>query len=310
MRRRLHPWLLLLLLIAVCSAVIGLVAFLRYRDRGAAGPAGLLEHLPTDNAFVLYLDFDALRKAGLLDLLDRSKVPEEPEYKAFVAESGFDYRVDLDSALVSFRPEGVFMLIRGRFNWKALSGYVRAQGGACLNAFCRTGGSTPDRHISFFPLRPSVMGLAVSKDAWAALELTGKVSKPDAAAIPKQPVWLWVPSSRLADVDNLPAGTRQFARAIQGAERIVLSVGARGDRYEAVLDVTSRSVPDASTLVSHLEGITGFLKKMIAEEKHPPNPRDLSGVLTAGVFERQDRRVVGRWPLERAFLEALASGSL
>jgi len=307
-RHRFHPWLLLLLLIAVCSAVIGLVALLRYR--GMADTAGLLDRLPTDNAYVLYLDVEALRKAGLLDLLDRSKVPEEPEYKKFVADSGFDYRVDLDSALVSFRPEGVFMLIRGRFDWKALTSYVQAQGGACLNAFCRTSGSTPDRHISFLPLRPGVMGLAVSSDDWAAMELTRKRPKPDAIAIPKQPVWLWVPSGRLADVDNLPAGTRQFARAMQGAESIVLSVGANGDHYEAVLDVTSRSAPDAATLVSHLEGITSFLKKMIAEEKHPPNPQDLSGVLTAGVFERQDRRVVGRWPLERAFLEALASGSL
>jgi hypothetical protein len=308
MRHRFHPWLLLLALIVVCSAVIGLVALLRYR--GTADQAGLLSRLPTENAFVLYLDFDALRKAGMLNLLDRSKVPEEPEYKSFVAESGFDYREDLDSALVSFRPDGVFMLLRGRFNWKALSGYVQAQGGTCLNAFCRTIGSTPDRHISFFPLRPGVMGLAVSKDDWAATNLTVKRPKLDTAAIPKQPVWLWVPSGRLADVDNLPAGTRQFAKAMQGAEKIVLSVGPRGDGYEAVLDVTTRSVPDASTLVSHLEGITSFLKKMIAEEKRSPNPQDLSGVLTAGVFERQDRRVVGRWPLERAFLEALASGSL
>jgi hypothetical protein len=49
---------------------------------------------------------------------------------------------------------------------------------------------------------------------------------------------------------------------------------------------------------------------LIAWEHQPPNPRDLSGVLVAGKFERLGARVLGRWPLARAFLEKLASGSL
>jgi hypothetical protein len=202
------------------------------------------------------------------------------------------------------------MLVRGRFNWKTLTTYVRTQGGTCYNAFCRVLGSTPERHVSFFPLRPGVIAIAVSKDEWAASQLMPKRHNSSPVEAPKQPVWLSIPSSRLKQAENLPTGTRQFARAIEGAEKILLSIGPQGNSYEAVLDVTSRSAADASVLVTHLEGITDFLRKMIAEEHRPPNPRDLSGVLTAGVFERQDRRVLGRWPLERAFLEALASGSL
>ena len=44
---------------------------------------------------------------------------------------------------------------------------------------------------------------------------------------------------------------------------------------------------------------------MIAREKKTPNPVDLSAVFSSGVFRREHRRVIGRWPVERAFLESI-----
>jgi hypothetical protein len=41
-----------------------------------------------------------------------------------------------------------------------------------------------------------------------------------------------------------------------------------------------------------------------------PNPRDLSGVLVAGTFEQRQSIVIGTWPVERGFVEALASGQI
>jgi hypothetical protein len=52
--------------------------------------------------------------------------------------------------------------------------------------------------------------------------------------------------------------------------------------------------------------MTALLRELIEKDKQKPNPGDLSGVLTAGVFRQENVRVVGRWPLERAFLESLA----
>jgi hypothetical protein len=49
---------------------------------------------------------------------------------------------------------------------------------------------------------------------------------------------------------------------------------------------------------------------MIEREKLKPNPHDLSGLLTAGVFKQQDKRVTGHWPLDRGFVESLASGKV
>jgi hypothetical protein len=50
------------------------------------------------------------------------------------------------------------------------------------------------------------------------------------------------------------------------------------------------------------------LRKLISRTGGQPNPADLSGVLTQGSFRREGRRVIGRWPIERALLESLAGG--
>ena len=48
-----------------------------------------LEHIPTTDATVLSVDFNTLRKAGLLSLLAAPGV-EEPEYLSFIRSTGFD----------------------------------------------------------------------------------------------------------------------------------------------------------------------------------------------------------------------------
>jgi hypothetical protein len=87
-------------------------------------------------------------------------------------------------------------------------------------------------------------------------------------------------------------------------------VGLKGGGLELLLDVTCRSPQDAAKLSTRLAEITRRLRDLIATERHAPDPRDLSGVLVAGRFEQRETRVLGRWPLDRAFLEMLAGGSL
>jgi hypothetical protein len=49
---------------------------------------------------------------------------------------------------------------------------------------------------------------------------------------------------------------------------------------------------------------------MLERDHMTPNSGDWSGVLVAGNFQQKDQRVVGTWPVERAFVEALAAGKL
>jgi len=306
-RYRIRPWLVLLLLAGVCVSIIALVAHLRSRRHSTAA---LLARLPSDDAVILSIDFEALRRAGMLDALAGPDALQEPEYRVFVADSGFNYREDLDLALVSFHRTGAYFVLRGRFNWKVLGDYVVRQGGSCYNSLCQMAGSTPERKISYYPLHSNLMALAVAKDEQAALELGLRRSGRPQPSIPSQPVWAFIPGSVLKKAQALPAGARAFARLLEGAEALVLTLGVQGNRLEVLLEVTCRSGQEAASLVSQLEKTTSLLRELIARENQQPNPRDLSGVLTAGVFRQQDGRVIGRWPVERGFLEALTGGAL
>jgi len=60
-----------------------------------------------------------------------------------VAKTEFDYKQDLDTAMIAFAPTGRYILLKGRFDWTSLSNYVRSQDGSCNNWFCRMHGSAP-----------------------------------------------------------------------------------------------------------------------------------------------------------------------
>ena len=281
------------------AAAIGGVVWRRTR---ALNPASWLKRLPAKDTLIVYLDFDALRRAGVLQLLDGSKVGEEPEYRAFVRRTRFDYRQDLDAAMVAFAPGGTFMLLKGRFDWRSLHSYVEAEKGRCYNTLCRMEGSAPERRISFFPVLSNLMALAVSQDESAALRMTTQVSAAN-RELPGAPVWLSIPPSTLKSGENLPAGTGMFARGMEQAESVTLAFAPEGARIAARLDVRCRNEQDAADAAARLAKATALLREMIEREHQTPNPADLSGVLTAGAFRAEGRRVLGYWPIERAFID-------
>jgi len=286
---------------AICGASLWGVAW--YRSR-VLTPASLLKRIPSSDAVVIYLDFAALRRSGVLSMLDSSKATEEPEYQDFIRKIDFNYKQDLDGVMLAFAPTGKYLLARGQFDWKSLRSYVESENGQCYNSLCRMPGSTPDRRISFFPLQSNLMALAVSQDESAALRLQSTAAGSN-AEVPDAPVWIAFPGAALKSAESLPDGTRPFARAVERADAVVLSFAPEGQRLAAKLTVRCRSSQDATDLASQLSATTDLLRKMIAREHHTPNPADLSGVLTAGSFRSEGARVFGYWPIERVFLETM-----
>ena len=288
---------------AVCAAAILAAGIVWYRAQPFT-TAHLLARLPADNALVLSVDFRALRRAGILQLLDGAAAGQDPEYQTFVSKTGFNYQRDLDRALTAFAPTGKFLLLEGRFDWPRLRAYAAEQGGGCERELCRMQGSQPDRRISFFTLRSDVMALAVSPDASAALRLA--TPAPGAPAVPSAaPVWLSVPVATLRAGDNLPTGTRMFAHSVGEAESVTLSFAPEGQRLAANLDVLCRSEIDAADAALELTRVTKLLAELIAREHQTPNPADLSGVLSAGSFRSEGKRVHGYWPIQPSFVENL-----
>jgi hypothetical protein len=300
-----RAWLLVALVAAICGVALWGVSW--YRSRQLT-PTALLKRIPSSDAVVIYLDFAALRRSGILGILDSSKVTEEPEYQDFVRKIDFNYKQDLDTVMLAFTPTGKYLLARGQFDWKSLRSYVESESGQCYNSLCRMQGSTPDRRISFFPLQSNLMALAVSQDESAALRLQSSAAGSN-AAVPNAPVWIAFPGASLKSAESLPDGTRPFARAIERADSVVLSFVPEDKRLAAKLTVNCRGNQEASDLASQLSATTNLLRQMIAREHQTPNPADLSGVLTSGSFRSEGPRVFGYWPLERSFLEnMLGSG--
>src|SRR5713101_1693007 len=291
---------------SVIAVVLGAIAMFVYLRPLDLAPEVALARLPSGNAAVLSIDFAALRRGGIFEMLSGPVVEEEPEYKTFVAKTAFDYRRDLDHAFVSFHSSGVYFLVRGRFDWKRLEEYAREQGGGCSNGLCRMPGSVPERKISFFPINTSLMAMAVSTNESAAARMSEPARNSRAVAMLKQPIWLSLPSATLQKSDNFPTGTRLFAKAIEGAEAATISLAPQGKAIEAQMDVVCRNQQEASIVAEQFQKVTALLRTLIEREKQKPSPGDLSGVLTAGVFRQENTHVFGRWPLERAFIENLA----
>jgi hypothetical protein len=301
---RIRAWLLILLVSAICGLTVWGVVW--YRSR-ALTPGAMLRRLPADDALIVYIDFAALRSSGILQMLDGSKVGEDPEYRSFVSKTDFDYKQDLDAAMVAFAPSGKYMLLKGRFDWKSLAAYVRGVDGTCNNSFCRMAGSVPERRISFYPLQSDMMALAVSSDEAGALRMNS-VDPRQERETPSAPVWLAIPPSIVRSGQSLPDGAQMFARNLERAQSVTLSLSPEAGAFAARLDVRCANDADATALAQQLTKTTGLLRELIARENQQPNPADLSGFLTSGTFRSVGAHVEGHWPVQRALIDNLLGG--
>ena len=304
MNRRPRAWLLIVLIATICAGAVWGVAW--YRSRTLT-TAALLKRLPGSGALVAYVNFAALRRAGILNRIENSKIGEDPEYQDFVRKTDFDYKQDLDTALVAFGPYGKFLLLRGQFDWKNLRAYVQSENGSCYKSLCRMQGSTQERRISFFPLQTNLMALAVSADDSAALRMQETAPGP-APEAPVAPIWVSIPAALLRPAD-LPEGARPFARSIGNAESVLLSLVPEGPRLAVKLNARCRTPQDAAGLALELSQTTDLLRQTLARQHQPADPAGLSGMLTAGTFHSDGARVFGYWPIEPAFLDNILSGS-
>lgn len=308
MRPKLHPIVLLLLVGALCAAVLAGLAW--YRGRKVATLADLVRHLPEDERAMLFVDLRPLRATGLLSpLLNAVKITDEPEYKAFVVETGFDAERDLDAVLVAFHKDNTYFLVLGRFQWGRLQQYAVTQGGSCRNAFCQLQGSTPERLVSFFPLRRDLLALAVGRDQWAALALMQRHSN-TSSLVPRGLVWLSSSSAWLHERLETPAVVGLFSQTLASADRLLLWAEPAAAGLEARLEVACRSEKEAAALAAQLRAAATILQSGRSSAGGGQSASGLAAVLSRGSFEHSGRRVFGRWEVQYAALISLVGESL
>jgi hypothetical protein len=297
---------LAVLLLAACVLAAGIYW---YRARRIAGPSDLIAFLPTANASVIYIDVDALRRSGVLGMLAGPKTDEAPDYQQFVGETKFDYRQDLDALGAALKDGRTYFALRGRFHWSNLRNYAVQHGGSCHNDFCVVAGSQPNRRISFYPLKSDVLAMAIGPDDFGAYQVTSNSGR-SALATPKEPVWALIPAGALQSLDALPSAAKAYVPALQGAEQIVFSIGANpAQQLQLGVNVTCKDAPAATALVTQFERTTKELRELLTHQRQKPDPADLSGVLVAGSFRRDERQVYGSWPIPREFVDAIAGNA-
>jgi hypothetical protein len=295
------------LLLVACALAAGGIYW--FRARSVARPSDLVVYLPTANASVVYIDVDAMRRSGILSAVAGSKAAEEPDYQQFVGETKFDYRQDLDAVAAAFKDGRVYFALRGRFHWSNLKDYAVRQGGSCHNDFCVLAGSQPNRRISFYPLKSGIMAMAISPDDFGAYQVASESGRL-ALAPPKEPVWALIPAGALQSMDALPAAAKAYVPALQAADEIVFSISTdRSQQLQLGVHVTCKDAPAATVLLTQFQGTTKALRDLLSRQHQKPDAADLSGVLVAGSFRREERQVYGAWPISKAFVDAIAGSA-
>lgn len=301
MKLRLRPWVVVTLVLALCAGLVFAVGL--WRSRAGITPTRLAEYLPLTQGLTLGIDVAALRAAGILDALAGSGIAEEREYQDFVRDSGFNWEQDLDYVLARFTPREKYFLLKGRFDWSTLRAYAQKQGGLCRNAFCELEGSTPERLISFFPLRVDVMALAVGPERGLAWSLADRASA-RAQTVPSSPVWLRFRPEALESA-ALAAPLRQLLALAEGAEQVQLELAAGDGGFRMLLEVDSPAGDAAAQLAARLQAAVRLLGGINAALDQRSGQPDLAHVLSRGVFETRGTKVLGSWPLERSFVEGI-----
>lgn len=269
----------------------------------------LVQMLPPDRSAYVYLDVALLRSAGVLDEIAGSASLEEAEYKKFAAETGFDYRKDLDGVAIAFRDGDRYFAAQGRFTWEKLAAYAPAHGGKCERFLCTAPGSEPGRNVSYYMPRNGILAIATSRTATAG-DMVAPGSWQNGPRVPDVGLWVLVPPYVLTDLNHAPAIAKPFLTPLTQAVSTEFTLGAaRGkDGFEVRMEVTAKDAAGASKISGQYTEGTALLVKLMEREKVQADPADLSGVLAAGKFEAKEATVTGTWPISRAFVKSLASG--
>jgi hypothetical protein len=289
--------------VSICALAGAGYCWLRARE---LRPEALLRRMPARGALVAYVDLQTLRKGGVMQMIENSRTPEDREYTDFVRRTGFDYKRDLDAAMISFAPAGKYMLLRGRFNWSKLKEYAASAEGECDATMCRMTGSHADQSISFFLLRPDLLALAVSQDDGAALRLRQSDDAAD-AAVPAAPLWLRFAPSSVSSNADLPEGARVFAGAMKRADSVTLAFAPEAARIAAKLEIHCQQAGDAAEVASQLTKLTATIREGL-EPAGRADANGLAATLAAGAFRAEGAKVVGGWTIEKALLEKALGG--
>ena len=308
-----------LLLAALAVAAVLPVAWLGWRVWQKRDPLALFRWLPGENVLLLHLDVEALRRAAALTSLLESQVPPDPDYAAFVRDTGFDYQRDLDQAVVCYLPDRVFVLARGRFHPERLRAYALAQGGACagnrLGLPCHIAASRPGQRVSFVLLADDLLALATAPEPDAVLQLAREPAlsaEPLAQAArllsPGAPL-LWLTSAPSTLGQALPEAFSPLGRALAPAQRAYLFLSDRAGSIQVLLHAACASPSQAEETRRLLRGLHDLFLALVQGARGSRAPTDWERILASAVVTQQGATAQITWTVDQETLRRLGSAT-
>lgn len=297
-------------LLAAAAVVLGVGVVggaLYWRSYSPVSADRLASHLPGGSSILISLDVGALRDSGILEQIAGSSSAEEADYRAFVDATGFEYRSDLDRILVAVQGPTTFILLTGRFDWKPMTKYVQQTGGVCRYGFCRLASSDLGRHISFFPLRPRVLAMAIGPDEWAAATMQLRKGPPAGYVSDRQPFWIFAPIEQIQDSALVPSGLRQYLMRMRDAESLTMSLEMNEGRLEMKLGVDCKGPSQATAMAAELNRFLSQIGELA--KKEDPQATTLTAQLSTMRFGVEGARIRGRCLLSPYVFDSLSDES-
>jgi hypothetical protein len=264
----------------------------------------LVQMLPPDRSSYIYIDVNALRSLGILDLLAGAKSLEEADYEKFVKDTGFDYRTDLDNVAIAFREGDVYYAAQGRFEWAKLESYAPAHSGKCERFLCSVAGSEPSRDVTYYMPRNGILAVAVSKTSTAG-DMVAPGTWRNPPRIENAGIWISVLPIALSDLGKVPALAQPVLMPLAQATSAIFTLNAAQgskDSFELRMQATMKDDAAAKKLADQYTEITNAVAKMLKNDASA----EFGGMLAAGKFTAQKSEVSATWPVSRTLLESLA----
>ncbi len=252
--------------------------------------AQLVQMLPPDRSTYVYIDVDALRSLGILNLLAGAKSLEEADYEKFVKDTGFDYRSDLDSVAIAFRDGEVYYAAQGRFDWAKLEAYAPAHDGKCERFMCTAPGSEPGRNVTYYMPRNGILGIGVSKTSTAG-DMVAPGTWRNPPRIDDSGIWI---SALPSALNIVPEALKPWFEPLAQTSSTIFTMKpakeSPGDfelrmRAAAKDEAAAKKLADSYTKATLAEGLPGPLK--------------------SGKFTAEKAEFIGTWLIPRASLLSL-----
>ena len=280
-----RAWIALGIILCLTGAGFGVYFYRAHRPLpgSSAGAAPeLLTQLPSDAPAVAYFDVAELRNSPVvLKIAALAEPQEDPEYKRFARDTGFDYTRDLDRVSLAFWPghtaqtplDRAVILADGRFDRQKIDAYMAADpsihGGPGQVAELPPLPGFSKREFEF--VSPGRVAYTAGTEIASSVQRGGS-TRINPALEPLIHRVAGAPNFAVIRADNLPDGfyasfksspqLAHFARSIRG---IAFAGKPDGDRLHLVLDAECDSMKNAIAIAAQLEILRMFGSAALAD---------------------------------------------